>query len=848
MKDLRTARTDEGNGAAAVFRHPAVRAVFLVLLTVAVYWPAFRAGYIWDDDTALTENPQVRAADGLRDIWFSTKPYDYFPLTFTMFWLEWRLWGLQPLGYHAVNVLLHALGAVVFWRVLTRLRVPGAWAAALIFAVHPVAVASVAWVAERKNTLSLVFFLLSALWYLRFDEARRARAASGGSSGNGALFYGLSLFAFLLALLSKTSVVTLPLVLALCEWWRGRVTTTASPSRRPAATLTAQTGRSAPDGAAGLPTAGGRAAVVTAWRKARPVLLRLAPFFALALVLGLVTVWFQTHRAMTGNIYQRDNLLVRVLGGGWALWVYLGHSLWPVRLSMIYPRWEISATSPLAYAPWALWIALLWGCWRWRHGWSGPLWFGLASFTALLLPVLGFFEMSFFIHSRVGDHLQYLALLPVVALVTGGMSVWVSRRLGRAGAAVLAAAVIALLSWQSWERARVFQTAEQLWRDTVAKNPKAWAAWNNLGMATRNPREEFECYTTALELNPNYADAHNNLGVVLYQQRRVREAELHFREAIRLQPLLAPAHSNLGSVLTDAGRLDEALTHLRRAVELNPNYVDAWNNLGLALLKNNDPQGAMACFERALQLAPNQPMPHQHRGNAAFALGRYEEARAHYEAAVRLNPRSLDARHNLGVACLMLGRTNEAATHFGAVLAMRSDFVPAQYQLAEIALRSGRPDEAVQRMETALQLQPAVPELHELLGRARLARNESAEALRQLREAARLKPDWPQGLATLAWALATEPDERWRDAAEALWLATRAMDLSGGTNVTVLHALAAAQAASGRFDDAVRTAQAALALARDSGDRDRVAELESCVALYQAGRAYRRERVGAAER
>jgi protein O-mannosyl-transferase len=201
------------------------RATFIALAAFMVYLPVLKAGYIWDDDTALTENPLIRSLSGLYDIWFTTKPYDYFPLTFTSFWLEWRLWGMNATGYHVVNVLLHALGAILFWRVLLRLKIPGALLAAMVFEVHPVCVASVAWIAERKNTLSLVFYLLSFLWYLRFDsESRLAPHASRRFSSSilhpPSSFYCLSLLAFLLALLSKTSVVTLPLVLRLCVWWR----------------------------------------------------------------------------------------------------------------------------------------------------------------------------------------------------------------------------------------------------------------------------------------------------------------------------------------------------------------------------------------------------------------------------------------------------------------------------------------------------------------------------------------------------------------------------------------------------------------------------------------------------
>ncbi len=820
------------------------RAAAIVALTVLAYWPAFQAGYIWDDDTALTENPQIRSASGLREIWFSTRPYDYFPLTFTTFWLEWRLWGPKPLGYHAVNVALHALGAVLFWRVLLQLRVPGAWTAAALFAVHPVAVGSVAWVAERKNTLSLVFFLASALWYLRFDAARRQAAADARQPGRALLKrdYALSLGAFLLALLSKTSVVALPLVLALCEWWRDRPEASVrAPTGGPAAgrrhNRPEQSRSRASDGTL---DAGRRVRLRSLLQTLWPMCVRLAPFFALALALGLVTVWFQTHRAMTGNIYQQDGLLTRLLGGGRALWFYLTNSLLPVQLSMIYPRWQIEPARVVSWLPGVGWLGLLAVCWRWRQGRLGPFWFGLASFTALLLPVLGFFPMSFFIHSRVADHLQYLALLPAIALVTGLVASVGARPGSGTALRLLAGAALVALGWQTFNRARVFQSAEALWRDTIAKNPGAWAAWNNLGMATRDPREEFQCYTRALELNPHYAEAHNNLGVLLFQQNRPAEAELHFREALRLQPLLAPAHNNLGHALSQSGRLDEALQHLRRAVELNPNYVDAWNNLGRALLRANDPEAAIRCFERALGLLPNQPLAHYHWGNAALILGRSAEALAHFEAATQLDPNITEARHNLAVVLLSLGRTTEALAHFHAVVQMRPDFVPARYQLAEIALQEGRPEEAVQQVQIALRHQPEAPELHELLGRAQLAQGAAAGALESLRRAVELRPDWPKGLASLAAALASVPDASLRNGPEALRLASRAFELTGGTNLLVLEALAAARAETGDFAEAARLIESALSIARSSGASNRIGELEGRRALYQAGQPFRR--------
>src|ERR1039458_3512176 len=267
-------------------------AAVLAAITVLVYFPAMRGGFIWDDGDMVTNNPLVKSAHGLLDIWAGTKLTDYHPLTYSVFWLEWRCWGMNPAGYHVVNILLHAGNVVLLWLVLRKLRVPGGWLAALLFGVHPVGVASVAWIAELKNTLSMWFYL-GALWcWLRSEEEE-------GDAG----FYAGALICFLLALLAKVSVVVLPVLLLLLAWWRhGRV------SRRD-------------------------------WA-------RTAPFFVLALALGLFGMTFQNKYTALN-----ESLPVRLLGGSWAFWFYLGKIFWPVHLTVIYPRWIIQAASPAAWIP-----------------------------------------------------------------------------------------------------------------------------------------------------------------------------------------------------------------------------------------------------------------------------------------------------------------------------------------------------------------------------------------------------------------------------------------------------------------------------------------------------------------
>ena len=271
-----------------------VGAAVLALVTLLVYVPAMGGGFIWDDDKLLTENPAVKTIDGLYSIWFGSWAVDYIPLTLSSFWLEWHLWGGHAAGYHIVNILLHAGNAVLLWRVLRRLGVPGGWLAALLFAVHPVCAASVAWIAERKNTLSMFFFLLSLWGFLRCDDLVQAPAGPGKARR----WLGFSLAAFFLALLAKSSVAVLPLVLLLLVWWRhGRIT--------------------------------------------RRDLDRCIPFFVLAVLMALVAVAVQSRAVQSGVGVIHDGLWVRLLGGSRAVWFYLGKIVAPAGLTMIYPRWEI---------------------------------------------------------------------------------------------------------------------------------------------------------------------------------------------------------------------------------------------------------------------------------------------------------------------------------------------------------------------------------------------------------------------------------------------------------------------------------------------------------------------------
>lgn len=487
------------------------RGLVLAALTVAAYGPAMRGGFVWDDALYLRDNPIVRAPDGLRRIWCTTEFPEYFALSNTSFWFEYRLWGDNPVGYRVTNITLHIANALLLWLLLSRLGLPGSFWAALLFAVHPVAVESVAWISERKNVLSMLFALLTTLAFFRWDETRDRRS------------YAAMLAGFVLALLSKPAVVMLPVVLLLIVWWRrGRVED--------------------------------RYVVAT------------APLFAMSLAMGLVAIWYEQTHSIAGELVREDSLPARLAGIGWAVWFYAGKALWPAHLSVIYSRWHVEAGQPLAWMGIAALLALMMVLWRRRGAFAA-----MACFVALLFPVLGVFDVSFFAYSYVADHWGYMSLTCMMALVAAGMR-W---RPVLAGLGV----ALAVLTWQ---RAHVWRDEETLWRDTLAKNPRAWMAHNNLANELHRQGLDDEAighYRATIQMKPGYGNAHYNLGIVFYRRGEFAEAVAEFGQAVRLKPHSAEARNNLGAALVATGRTNDAIAQFKSAAALAPNWDEPRSNL-----------------------------------------------------------------------------------------------------------------------------------------------------------------------------------------------------------------------------------------------------------------------------
>jgi tetratricopeptide (TPR) repeat protein len=646
----------------------------LSCVTVLAYAPALKAGFVWDDDVFLTRNNLIKAADGLRRFWFTRDAPDYWPVTSTTLWLEWRLWGMHALGYHATNLFLHVVEALLLWRILDRLRAPGAFLAAFIFAVHPVNVESVAWITQRKNLMGMLFFLLAILSFLRTEMAAAPRAGNPlpERPTGGTLWYGLSLLAFALGMLSKGSVAMLPVVLLGLLAWRRRL--------------------SARDLAAIL------------------------PFFAIAGVFTIVDIWFQKHGS--AEVIRNSGLFERLSGAGAVVWFYLYKILLPLNLMFVYPQWRIQAgdlrwwIAPLA----AIGVSAL--LWRARRGRARPLLFAWGYFCVMLVPVMGFTDVYFMTYSLVADHYAHLAMIGVIAVAAAGWELWraqaspglplngaVGPRVPAAGPArrripaflgfrapqIAAAAVIACLAFLTWRQSGIYRDLPTLYEATLEKNPGCWMIHNNLGVWYERGGELEKAlaqYQEAIRLNRDYVNAHYNLGGVLMRlPGRLGEAIAQFQEVLRLQPDFAEAHNNLGSAwLNMPGRLDEAIAHFQEALRLRPDFAEAHNNLGNAWLKMpgrlND---AVSQYKEALLLKPDYAEAHNNLGNALAAQGRITEAIAQYEETLRLMPSYAETRFNIAIALLRIpGRANEAAQQLEALLKVRPGNEMARRLLAQI--------------------------------------------------------------------------------------------------------------------------------------------------------------------
>lgn len=721
-------------------------------LVLICYWPAMHGVLLWDDP-AHVPRPEMRSLEGLRRIWFEFgATQQYYPVLFSAFWLEHRLWGDATTGYHLVNALLHATSCCLLASVLRRLwetRAPSplaassaasrpptsdlrspssstarapdtaptsdlqfspgelcAWATALLFAVHPVSVESVAWITEQKNTLSLALGLLAVRVYLAFDDSR----------GRGS--YVAATLLFLAAIGAKTSLVTLPPILLALLWWRRG----ALEFRRDVAPL--------------------------------------LPWFLASVVAGLLTNWIERDFIGADGAPYALSFAERALLAGRVVWCFLANLVVPTDRAFFYHRWDVSAEA-MGWIGFLAAAVIVTGALWWLRGKTrGPF----AAWLALggaLFPVLGFFNVFSFQFSYVADHYHYVAAAAAFAAIAGGFA-WLLNRVPRAarlGGIALGAVAVLGLAALSRQQSALYRDNETLFRANLALVPDSWMAHHILANTlSKNPARSGEAmaeYREALRCKPDHPDAHLGLAVELAKAPATQaEAIAHYEKAIALRPHYLEAHNNLGALLGTSPRREAASrAHLEQALRLNPSFPEPHLNLADVLAR--DPAtvaAALKLYEAYLARRPDNADAHRRFANALSAVpGRSAEALREYERALELAPDSALAQFNFGNALAGAGRMEHAATAFANAVRLKPDFAAAHANLGNAYTALGRPADAAECFATALRHDPRLAWVHHnlaLLLAANPAR--AAEAESHLEAALKLDPKYFEAHNSLA--------------------------------------------------------------------------------------------------
>jgi tetratricopeptide (TPR) repeat protein len=631
-----------------------VAAFALVFITVLAYRPAWNGQPLWDDDAHITR-PDMRSLQGLGKIWTQLgATQQYYPIVHSVFWLEYKLWNGQTLYYHLVNILLHSFSALILIRILRGLGIYGAWVIGAVFALHPIQVESVAWITELKNTLSGVFFLSAAFWYLKFDSERNK------------LPYAISLCFFIFGLLSKSVIAVLPVSLLAIMWWkRGKL-------------------------------------------EFKHDIVPIIPLFVTGIFSGLFTGWVErTYIIGSYNNQFTFSILERCLIAGRAFWFYCAKLLWPGELIFIYPHWRISQSQIWQYI-FPLGAVILAGiCWVFRKRRRSPLAVYI-YFTATLFPVLGFFDVYPFMYSFVADHFQYLACIGPITLAVTGLEHAIGRR-RRKLRLVGSFIVVGLLWFLTWKQSALYSDSETLFRDVIKKNENCWLAYNNLGLLQWNKGEgkvAFAYFQKALEINPNFAKTHFNIGTMFIQFGNINDAIAHFRKATEIDSAYFEAYHNLGGAFAAIGLVDSAIACYRKALEIKPDFAESSFNLANIYLQNRKKDEAIACYRKALESKPDFVDAQTSLGVLLAGTGNTDEAVLHFRKVLEINPAALEAWFALGNTLIQTGQIYEAVDCYKKALELNPRSIEVCNNLGMALSRLGRMDEAIPYFQKALEINP----------------------------------------------------------------------------------------------------------------------------------------------
>jgi tetratricopeptide (TPR) repeat protein len=696
------------------------------LLTAAVYAPVARNDFVnYDDSDYVTANRHVTT--GLKwenVVWAfgSGHASNWHPLTWISHMMDCQLFGDHPAPMHLVNLVFHVINTVLLFGVMRRFTGalwPSAFVAAL-FGLHPLHVESVAWISERKDVLSTLFFLLTLDAYSRYVEAREGRASRvdrnappsdapsslpPAQRSHALRSYALTLLLFVLGLLSKPMLVTTPFVLLLLDYWPlRRFTSPVGPVISPGTPV----GRvSSPGASVGPVTSPGglRDRPFLSIFRLGPLLLEKVPFLVLSAASCVITFLVQRHG---GAVSTSVSLGARLTNGVVAYGRYIRKMWWPSDLSVLYPHpgnWPLvpviwSAAALLAISALAVAQAR-----RRPYLLTGWLWF-----LGTLVPVIGLVQVGI---QSMADRYTYVPMIGLFIMVTWWLAELrpdaqrrsVALAIG-AGCSLLACGLLTIRQVGFW------CDSEALFAHAVQVTKNNYLAYNNLGFYLSNhgrPAAALENYRRSLEINPNYEDALNNMGYALAGQKQFDQAIAYYQAALRVRPDHVEVHNNLGNALSEVGKIDEAIQQYRFVLEKQPDHADAHNNLGIALAMQGKLDEALPHFRDAIRYKPNYASAHSNLGNALAAQRKFAEAIQEYQESLSLKPDDAQAHNNLGNVLAEQGRVAEAITNYTEAIRLNADNPEAHFNLALALLRQGKRADALTHLQEAVRLKPDYP-------------------------------------------------------------------------------------------------------------------------------------------
>jgi len=655
-------------------RNDLISGFLLVLITIIVYLPLLKAGYIWDDGGWVVHNPLMTSPHGLWDIWFEpSKSLQYYPLVFTGFWIEHQLWGIAPLGYHLVNIILQVVDALILWRVLRMLRVPGAWLVAALFAIHPVQVETVAWVTEQKNLLSAFFVFISAGAWIKFAHLDDPDSTAPGEWK----YYILGCAAFVLALLAKTDACTLPAVLWIITWWkRGSV-------RR-----------------------------YQGWS--------LMPWFVAGLAMGFVTIYIEHVKVHAAGSRFRFTLLQHLIIAARDLWFYPMKLLWPHPLLAVYHRWDIHHFSGVDFlaiiGAFAVPLGLL--AMSKRIG-RGPF-CAVAFYGLTIAPVLGLASFYTETYSFVADHYQYIPCIGLFAFFVGvgqfilrrlqASAGTVSARGQKIGGAVLSGCVVLALLPVTFDQTFVYIPSIHLWTHNLKYNPQAFAALDNVAVYDikhHHPDEGMALLQKAWRLSHKQDPTVNTDLGNMYDQyyHDPAKAMAYYRRSLKADPqqpalILAlvkwyEAHKNWRMAYND----------LMHGVEVLPDSAEIHYQLGRFDLMARNLPAAAAQFAIASRIEPHNTKANFNMATALVALGYPHRAIGYFKRVVHVSPQFVPGHVSYARCLYMLNHYASALKQLNLAEKLAPEVPVIHVALASVLKKLGHPRQAAKEQRLAAMLQ-----------------------------------------------------------------------------------------------------------------------------------------------